>query len=109
MTITTKTKPGRRYARPKADTATENDNMKLKNANDSSAPAVAPREIKIAKVIALLQRDEGATLDEMIKATGWLPHTARAAMTGLRKKGHTIERSKRCETTCYRIMASAEA
>jgi hypothetical protein len=65
------------------------------------------RESKIDKVIALLKREQGATLDEMVKATGWLPHTTRAAMTGLKKKGHTIERDKREDVTCYRITASA--
>ena len=35
---------------------------------------------------ALLLRDEGATLDQMIAATGWLPDTTRAAMTGLRRR-----------------------
>ena len=53
----------------------------------------APRaESKTAQVIALLQRPDGATLDELIAATGWLPHTTRAALTGLRKKGHAVER-----------------
>jgi DNA-binding MarR family transcriptional regulator len=42
----------------------------------------------------LLQREEGATLGELIDATGWLPHTTRAALTGLRKKGHAIEKTK---------------
>ena len=40
---------------------------------------------KSAAVIALLQREQGATLAEMIEATGWLPHTTRAALTGLKK------------------------
>ena len=66
-----------------------------------------PRETKIGKVIGLLKRKQGATLDEMVKATKWQPHTTRAALSGLRKKGHTIERDKRGETTCYRITASA--
>ena len=39
----------------------------------------------------------------MVKATGWLPHTTRAALTGLKKKGHTIQRDKRGDVTCYRI------
>ena len=66
-----------------------------------------PRETKIGKVIALLERKDGATLDEMVKATGWLPHTTRAALTGLKKKGHTIERQKRGDKACYRITKSA--
>ena len=71
---------------------------------DTAAPK---REIKIDKVIELLKRKQGATLDEMVKATGWQPHTTRAAMTGLKKKGHTIERDKRGEISCYRIAKSA--
>ena len=70
--------------------------------------AAAPkRESKIDKVIALLKRKQGATLDEMVKASGWLPHTTRAAMTGLKKKGHTITRDKRGELSSYRITKSA--
>ena len=60
---------------------------------------------KIGTVMTLLERDEGATLDEMVAATGWLPHTTRAALTGLRKKGHAIAKTKRGDVTCYRIAA----
>ncbi len=69
--------------------------------------AAKPRETKIGKVIALLDRKDGATLDEMVEATGWLPHTTRAALTGLKRKGHTIERDKRDDKACYRITKSA--
>jgi hypothetical protein len=68
----------------------------------------APRAgSKSAAVIALLRREEGATLADMIAVTGWLPHTTRAALTGLRKKGDTLEKSKRGDQTCYRIVAVA--
>ena len=71
-------------------------------------PSVAePRITKAALVRTLLQQTDGATLPELIAATGWLPHTTRAALTGLRKKGHAIERSKRDDATCYRIEAVA--
>ena len=49
---------------------------------------------KQALVLELLQRDSGASLDDLTAATGWLPHTTRAVLTGLRKKGHRIERRK---------------
>jgi hypothetical protein len=62
---------------------------------------------KSAQVVALLQRDTGATLPELITATGWLPHTTRAALTCLRKKGHAILRTSRDGATCYRIEAIA--
>jgi len=64
------------------------------------------RQTKSAAVVALLKRNEGATLAELIAATGWLPHTTRAALTGLRKKGHVIEKAKRDDATCYRIVAA---
>jgi len=69
-----------------------------------ATPTPASRTSKIAGVLALLDRDEGATLTELITATGWLPHTTRAALTGLRKKGHVLARSKRDAATCYRLV-----
>jgi hypothetical protein len=58
---------------------------------------------KIDQVIALLGRTQGATLAEMVAATGWQPHSTRAVLTGLRKKGHALVRDKRGDVTCYRI------
>lgn len=72
------------------------------------APASAPKGAsKIIAVLALLSRPDGATLPELIETTGWLPHTTRAALTGLRRKGHDIARSKRDGATCYRITGEA--
>lgn len=57
--------------------------------------AGAPRDrSKKALVISLLRREQGATLDDLVAATGWLPHTTRAALTGLRKSGHAITNDK---------------
>lgn len=77
--------------------------------DQTAAPAdvTLPRVTKASLLVELLQRKHGATLPELIAATGWLQHTTRAALTGLRKKGHVIERSKRDSATCYRIPAVA--
>lgn len=72
-----------------------------------SADAGSVPRTKSALVLTLLGREAGATLVELVAATGWLPHTTRAALTGLRKKGHAIDRGKRDEATCYRVMAAA--
>ena len=69
----------------------------------SAAATLAPTS-KIAAVIALLQREQGATLAEMVEATGWLPHTTRAALTALKKKRLTLNKDKRDDVTCYRIV-----
>ena len=60
-----------------------------------------------ALIADLLRRQQGATLDELIAATGWLPHTTRAALTGLRRKGCTLEKSSRAGgKTAYRSPVS---
>ena len=67
-----------------------------------------PRQgTKLAAVIELLSQGEGARLEELTLATGWLPHTARAALTGLRKRGYAIERARSEQGgSLYRIVAS---
>jgi hypothetical protein len=62
---------------------------------------------KLARVIALLERDHGSTIEELIAATGWLAHTTRAALTGLRKRGYAvaIDRSDDNRGSFYRIPA----
>ena len=76
--------------------------------NTPNAPLIAltKASTKSATIMALLAREQGATLAELIEATGWLPHTTRAALTGLKKKGHTIERRKREDITCYHLLAA---
>ena len=41
---------------------------------------------KQAALIAMLRKPEGATLNEIVAATGWQKHTARGAMSGALKK-----------------------
>jgi DNA-binding IclR family transcriptional regulator len=72
----------------------------------SDGEAAAPRATKASIVLDLLRRENGATLAELVDATGWLPHTTRAALTGLRKKGHVLDKSTRDNATCYRIEAA---
>lgn len=70
------------------------------------------RPTKIAKVQALLERPNGASLDDLCKATGWQPHSARAALSGLRKAGHALERAPgdgKTGTSIYRILPAKAA
>ena len=67
----------------------------------------APRQpsTKREYVLTLLSRSEGASLAELITATGWLPHTTRAALSRLRSSGRTLEKSLREDgTTAYRLI-----
>lgn len=67
-----------------------------------------PSKTKVTKLLELLQTGTGASLEDMVEATGWLPHTTRAAMTGLRKKGHVIEKHVEGNTTIWSAKAAAE-
>lgn len=76
-------------------------------AKSSEAHSKVRAGSKAELVLGLLRRGEGATISDLTGATGWLPHTTRAALTGLRKKGHVIEKTKRDDVTCYRTVETA--
>jgi hypothetical protein len=67
-------------------------------------PEAEPRAgTKRDLLLQLLHRELGATINELMAATGWLPHTIRSALTGLRKKGYKIERIRGEAGSTYRI------
>jgi hypothetical protein len=92
------------------DTA-EFDRSAAKKANAAAASEKgstdgAPRPgSKQALIIAMLSKDHGASLDTMVEATGWLPHTTRAALTRLRQRGYAVERLRdETKGSLYRIV-----
>ena len=54
--------------------------------------AERPASTKRAKLIGMLERPEGACVTEIGQRLGWLPHTVRAAITGLRHAGREVTR-----------------
>jgi hypothetical protein len=63
----------------------------------TAAPTRKTREgTKQAQLIAMLRRAEGATIDEIVAATGWRRHTVRGAFAGALKKrlGLTVTSDK---------------
>ena len=106
--IGSKPRKHRMAREPKADDQGLDGDTKLDAKNTKASAPKEPRgPSKIASVVTLLEREQGATLAEMVEATGWLPHTTRAALTGLKKKGHTIAKDKRGEVTCYHLVKAA--
>ena len=75
-------------------------------AKATAKPAKAPKQAKVAKepkaagtskkdqVLALISRKNGASLDEIMTATGWQKHTVRGFIAILGKKGTKIESFK---------------
>jgi len=70
-----------------------------------------PPETKAAILRRLLTRKAGADLAALQSATGWQPHSVRAALSGLRKAGYRIDRAdptKSGDTAIYRITSRPE-
>ena len=72
-----------------------------------SDPITVPS--KPQQILDLLNRDCGATLAELATFANWLPHSTRAYLTGLKKKGHVIDSDKVNGVRHYRISSSPEA
>ena len=52
----------------------------------------------------MLECAEGASVAEIGQRLGWLPHTVRAAITGLRHAGREVTRSKdQSDQSTYRL------
>ena len=60
------------------------------------APRKTRTGTKLALMIEMLRRPEGATVDQIVGATGWQPHTVRGAIAGALKKklGLTVTSEK---------------
>ncbi len=58
-------------------------NAEKQNVTPSNEPK---RETKQTIIINLLSREEGATIAELIDATGWKPHSVRGHLSNMRKK-----------------------
>ena len=62
------------------------------NETETPTALATPKPIAIragtkqAKIIALLQRPEGASINEIVEATGWAAHSARGMISGGLKK-----------------------
>src|SRR6266852_774871 len=80
-----------------------------KNPSRSSDDATPRPGSKLDLVLKMLTRSGGATIDSIVTATGWLPHTTRAALTGLRKRGYRIEKERKGGKTTYRIIGIGKA
>lgn len=77
----------------------------------SKSTSTPPRETKTAILRKLLNRKAGADLAALQSATGWQPHSVRAALSGLRKAGYRIDRAEPTKPgtgAVYRITSGPE-
>tara|TARA_R110002072_G_scaffold37074_2_gene108862 strand:- start:567 stop:1136 length:570 start_codon:yes stop_codon:yes gene_type:complete len=75
---------------------------------DTPKPVAIRAGTKQAQIIALIQRPEGASISEIVEATGWLAHSARGMISGgLKKKLGLPVTSEKVEGrgTVYKLTA----
>ncbi len=77
---------------------------KTGTATKRSKPKPKPKQTRETQLRKLLARKSGATLAQIRNALGWQPHTARAAISRLRKAGAEIERRDSDKGSVYRIV-----
>ena len=64
------------------------------------------KQSKGASVTKMLSRGIGATVAEIMKATGWKEHSCRAFLTGVRKTSKLLKEQRPDGKTAYRIEAT---
>ena len=67
-----------------------------KNGKPASPPIDVRSDTKQAKIVTLLRRPDGASIEQMMKATAWQAHSVRGFISGALKKklGHGIVSEK---------------
>lgn len=77
---------------------------------DAALQPAKPQPTKSELVRRLLSRKAGATINELGRATSWQPHSVRAYLSGLRKKGSLLTREERRDgSKAYRLGKASEA
>jgi hypothetical protein len=101
--------------RPTAKAARKNPSQKNRSKSKAASKAAKASghatnspvraNSKLATVIAMLNRKEGVTIEQLVKATGWQAHSVRGALSGAIKKklGMAVVSAKTDGTRSYRI------
>lgn len=88
---------------------------------ETPTPAVAPPPAppepslagsgKIDLIIARMRRPEGASIEDLVSATGWQAHSVRGAVAGTikKKRGLTVVSARTDAGRTYRIVGDGEA
>ena len=63
---------------------------------------------KMAQVLHLLGQKDGVSLADLGQLTGWQPHSIRAALSGLRKRGYVVEHAIRDGAAHYYLVGAAQ-
>jgi hypothetical protein len=100
-----KAKPGR--SNPRAAAPSKKKVAQPQPSQSAGKPIPAnKRGSKLDTVVQLMQSKGGASIDRLVKATGWQPHSVRGAISGAIKKklGHNVVSARVDGVRVYRIV-----
>ena len=103
--LSTSTAPSPEPQPPQSKPQSEGVELATASVPDADRPRASTKR---ALLIGMLERPEGASVAEIGQRLGWLPHTVRAAITGLRHAGREVTRSKDAEGQSVYRLARAE-
>lgn len=111
MTKTAKPTPRTPRATPKAKPATEPAKAPVESSAIDEGPSTPrPLKGKLATVLDLISRPDGASSEELQAATGWQAHSVRGAIAGaIKKAGHTVVSERTDAGRRYRISQGASS
>ena len=89
--LLTSTTPSPEHQAAQSKSQSDGADLVAANVPDADRPRASTKR---ALLIGMLERPEGASVAEIGRRLGWLPHTVRAAITGLRHAGREVTRSK---------------
>ena len=95
--------------KPRKRTRRASDSGKRDAGKSGAVTTAGARPTKQASILDLLRRAKGASIGDLTSATGWQAHSVRAAVTGLRKRGHDVERSVESGASRYRMIEERKA
>ena len=99
--LSTNTTPSPEHQASQSKPPSEGADLATANLPGADRPRASTKR---AVLIGMLERPEGASVAEIGQRLGWLPHTVRAAFTGLRHAGREVTRSKDAEgQSVYRL------
>ncbi len=103
--LSTNTTPSPEHQASQSKPPSEGADLATANVPGADRPRASTKR---AVLIGMLERPEGASVAEIGQRLGWLPHTVRAAMTGLRHAGREVTRSKDATGQSVYRLARAE-
>ncbi len=94
-------------AQPGRKTAVQPSEQKQLGA-PSNSPTTPPQRGKLVQVISLIERDGGASLNDLMAATGWQAHSVRGALSTLKKRlGRPLDSAMRDDGHRYYRLGKA--